>query len=251
MTRAESQRLSTEALIPPLQALRTASLNRLATLTGQSASLVDQSIRQSPLNPVDMATALEIGDVEGLLRRRADIRAAEARLSAATARVGVAEADLFPRVSLVGSLGLGAPALGDLGERSSLGFGIGPSLSWAGFDRELVNAQIDMREAELDRELAQYEKSIMVALEETQTALAQYGRGLQELDRLRAAEDRSRESVELAQLRFDEGAGEFIDVLVAERDLLGVERDRLAAARNLHLALVDVHRALGAGWKEV
>ncbi len=249
LSRAEAQALTTEAGLPPLEAQKTSAANRLATLTGASAIEVEKRLQKT-----DAATlprppqALPIGNASQLLQRRADIRAAERSLAAATARIGVAKADFFPRITLLGSANVSAQSLAGLGDGNAFGFGIGPSISWSGFDRVKVQAQVDIADARTEAALATYEQTVLLALEETRTAMSAYGREVTRFGSLRAAGRSARQASDLARTRFNEGADDFIDVLDAEARQLATEaalaQSRTAVVRNY----IDIYRALGAGW---
>lgn len=250
VARSEAQVRTTEASIPPYEAQKEAALNRLATLTAQPVTLLRDRIETAGrADTANFPDRIEIGDVRGLMQRRADIRAAERHLAAATTRVGAVRADYFPRISLIGDVSASARTGGDFGGPGSIGFGLGPSLVWGGFDRPRMDARMAVAEAELDAAFSRYEKTVLIALEETQTALAIYGREQVRLASLTLALDRAREAADLARLRYDEGADDFLDVLDADSRLLATEADHLASQANAARALVDIYRALGAGWR--
>lgn len=250
VARAEAQVRTTEASIPPYEGRKEAALNRLATLTGQSlANLREAAGTADGTEAASFPDGIEIGDVQGLMQRRADIRAAERELAAATARAGAVRADYFPRISLIGTVSAGATDAGEFGGPGSIGFGIGPRLVWGGFDRPRMDARLAVAEADVEARFARYEKTVLVALEETQTALATYGRERVRLVSLGLALDRAREAAELARLRFEEGADDFLNVLDADSRLLVAEADRLESRANAARALVEIYRTLGAGWQ--
>lgn len=250
VTRAQAQVRATEATVPPFEAQRIAALNRLATLTGQTVGEIDTRVEDSDWKAaITFPNDLPVGDVEGLLRRRADVRAAESELAASTARIGVAVADYFPRVSLIGGVTASAANLSGFGSGNAIGYGVGPTLSWVGFDRGLVGAGVGVARAETDAALARYEQRVLVALEESQTAFAAYGRQRIRLAYLDQSVDLSRESAELARLRYDEGADEFLNVLDAEARMLEAEAIKLDSEQAAALGLIEIYRALGAGWR--
>ncbi|MEM6789103.1 MAG: multidrug efflux RND transporter permease subunit [Myxococcota bacterium] len=248
--RADAQRHRTEAALAPLEATLAAMVNRLATLTGGSgleiAAYLEEKGAKEDLHP---PRALPVGDVSGLLRRRPDVRAAERRLAAATARIGVATAEYFPRVRLSGALGLQAQSLAGLGSGNAVGYGIGPSLSWSGFDVGRVGALVDQADHTAAGARAEYEQTVLEALEETRTAVSAYGRQVVRLRALRQAADRVARATELARIRYDAGAEDFLSVLQAQGAQLDVERALTEAQTAMALRYVAVYRALGAGWR--
>lgn len=239
---------TTTALIPPLEAAQENAANRLATLTNQSVEEIMETFGKHPASLALPPTMIAIGDPRSLLRRRADIRAAERSLSAATARIGVAEADFFPQISLVGNATTAATELGQLGSSPSIGFGIGPSLSWSGFDIPLVQARVEAADARAGAALARYEQTVLTALEETQSALANYGREHVRYTALKRSVSRSEAAARIARRRFVAGLDDFLVLLVAETNAVETEA-ALARSRTLTLVrFAELHRALGAGW---
>ena len=192
--------------------------------------------------------ALPIGDIEALLQRRADIRAAERTLAAATARIGIAKAEFFPRVTLAGGVSLAAQDLAGVGGDGSIGYGVGPTITWSGFDVPRVRAQVKAAGANAEAALAAYEQTALVALEETQTSLAAYGRERVRYDALASAAAKAREAAALARQRYDVGADDFLTVLDAEGRLLAADAALAASQTTVTANFVRVYQALGAGW---
>lgn len=249
VARADTQAKTTEASIPLLEAAQAAAANRLATLTGSPVTGIIRLLADgSPQLPAAPA-ALAIGDAESLLRRRADVRAAERSLAAATARIGVAKADYFPRVALVGAVSASAQTLSGVGSGGSFGYGVGPSLSWSGFDIPRVRAGVKAADARAGAAFAAYEQTVLTALEETQTALAEYGRERVRFASLDQAAGTAREAAELARERYDAGADDFIDVLDAEGRLLTAEASLAESQASVAAKFIGVYLALGAGWR--
>jgi outer membrane protein, multidrug efflux system len=183
------------------------------------------------------------------LRRRSDIRVTERNLAAATANIGVATADLFPRVTLAGSVGIQAGSFLRLGEGGSDRFAVGPGIFWAAFDLGRVRALVRAADARTEAALAQYEQRVLLALEETDGALIDFDRQKARRELLRTSARASEQAVSLARLRFQSGVADFLTVLDAERTLLEAQ-DRLAESETLTAtALVAVYKALGGGWE--
>ncbi|EWS58803.1 Toluene efflux pump outer membrane protein TtgI precursor [Methylibium sp. T29-B] len=193
-------------------------------------------------------SALPLGTTEAWLARRPDLIAAERQLAAATANIGVAKADLYPRISLSGLLGLNAATLGDLGRSESAIYSLGAGLSWSVLDFGRVRSRIAASEARAQASLASYEQTVATALEETEGALTQFTRNAQRAERLDRAARSAEEAAGLARLRYDAGVTDFLVVLDAEREVLA-SRDQLVQAQvATATALVSVYRALGGGW---
>lgn len=247
VARAKTQMTLTAATIPPLEAQMTAAINRLSVLTGQVPdTLRNQLSDKAPLPELPVTVA--VGDAESLLKRRPDIRAAERTLAASVSAYNVATADLFPTVRLLGSLGFVATNLSSFGT-SALAGSLGPSLEWQVFNRDSVRARIDQADARSQAQLATYDKTVLAALEETQTALSNFAREEERRATLQLAAQSAKHSGELAKQRFDEGYDDFLDVLDAERTLLETE-DTLANSEIASvLNLIGIYKALGGGWQ--
>lgn len=246
--RAQAQLEATLATIPLLdERIQRASL-RIGVLTGRPPTALANELA-APKSLPAIPALTSVGTPEQLLRRRPDIRIAERQLAAATARVGVATGDLFPRVIISGRIGLQARNLGDLGDNDSVSYSFGPSIQWAAFDLGRVQARIGTQEARTRAALAGYEQTVLRALEEVEGALFAYGRARQREDNLRRAAQASEGAIKLARLRFEGGLSDFLTVLDAERRLLQ-DQDQLAQGEtNTATALVAVYRSLGGGWK--
>jgi len=170
-------------------------------------------------------------------------------LAAATARVGVETADLFPRITLAGSLALQATSFTGLGKSGSDAFAVGPGIFWAAFDLGRVRARIRAADARTEAALAQYEQHVILALEETENALVDFSRQQARRDRLQASAQASEKAVELARQRFQFGVADFLTVLDAERTLLAAQDQLADSATRTATALVAVYKALGGGWE--
>ncbi|MGF1463219.1 MAG: efflux transporter outer membrane subunit, partial [Maricaulaceae bacterium] len=250
VARAQAQYETTLASVPPLEAAAATAVHRLAVLTGRApATLRDMTATPSTL-PVPLAEIL-IGDPKGLLQRRPDIRAAERALAAETARIGVATADFFPQVSFSGAFGISSATLTNFGTIPSIDFNFGPQITWAGFDLPRVRARIRAADAQAEAALAVYEQTVLLALEQTENAFVAYNRESERLDRLERVVEASAEAARLAQLRYENGVDDFLDVLDAQRTLLEAET-LLADSQTARLRnLVAIYRALGGGWEAI
>jgi multidrug efflux system outer membrane protein len=245
--RAEAQWQTTLASIPTLQASIATTTYRLSVLTGRQPTALGE--RLSPLAPMPSLPPLNaIGTPEQLLRRRPDVRVAERRLAAATARVGVAMGDLFPKVTLVGDWGYQAPTFGDFGSRNAEFFSVGPSITWAAFDIGRVRARISSAKAETNAALAGYEGAVLNALEDTEGTLISYGRSQSRRESLQLAAAASDKAADLARKRFEGGLIDFLEVLDAERTALSAELLLSQSRTDTATSLIAVYKALGAGW---
>jgi NodT family efflux transporter outer membrane factor (OMF) lipoprotein len=253
VARAQSQLDSTEATLPALQAAIDRTAYRLATLTAQPPRVVAGLVAAPqllPTLPVTDLSALPLGTPEQLLRRRPDLVAAERQLAAATAGIGIATADLFPRVSLTGLIGFASNRVVDLGGRDSQQYSLGAALSWPILDFGRVRSRIAASEARAAQSLAGYEQAVQIALEETEGALSQFTRSAEQAERLASAARNAEEATRLSRRRFDAGAVDLLVVLDAERQAL-VAREALVQSQvGQATALVAIYRALGGGWTD-
>jgi multidrug efflux system outer membrane protein len=248
--RAEAQWQTTLASIPSLEAAIATTMYRLSVLTGRQPTALNATLAP-PAPPPALPLINAIGTPEQLLRRRPDVRVAERRLAGATARIGVATADLFPKVTLTGEVGYLAPTFSELGASDSRFFSLGPSISWAAFDLGRVRARIGSARALTDAALAAYESAVLGALEDTEGALINYGRSQTRRDALRVAAAASDKAADLAQKRFEGGLIDFLEVLDAERTALSAELLLSQSRTDAATSLVAVYKALGAGWRSI
>lgn len=248
VARARAQLNSTLAIIPPLEAQIARVIHRLSVLTGQQpGALLEMLNEPAPLPNAPELVAL--GDPTELLRRRPDVRVAERDLAAATARIGVATADLFPRVTFIGRIGFQAETFSGLTQNGGDTWSFGPRITWAALDIGRVQARIKVAGARADAQLANYERTVLSALEETENALIEWGREQARRDYLRQSALASEEAAGLARQRYDAGAADFLNVLDAERVLLEGQNQLAASQTRAATALVAVYKALGAGWE--
>lgn len=249
VTRAQAQLSTTISTLPQLEASIARAQFRLAVLTGRRPGELDE--RLAPRPAPDLPQFTPVGDPTEWLRRRPDVRIAERNLAAATARIGVAVADLFPKITLVGSFGWNAAEFDDLGNANFETYRYGPSISWAIFDLGHVQARISAAHARADGALAQYEQTVLRALEDAEGSLITYSRALAREAALNEAAGASAKASRLARIRYEGGIADFLEVLDAERTLLEAE-DRLAQSRaDSGTSLVAVYKALGAGWQDI
>ena len=245
--RSDARLAATEASLPQLQAEQQRAKHRIATLLGQRPEQLPVDLSAKPLPAI--AKALPIGAPGELLRRRPDIRAAERQLAAATARIGVATADLFPRVSLSGFLGFTAGRGSQLGASNAQAWGLAPTISWAAFDLGSVRARLRGAEAEAEGALANYEQQVLLALEESANAFSDYGKRQQRLLALLRQVEASRAAAEQAAVRYREGEVDFLVLLDAERERLSAEDAQAQAEVELYRGIVALYKALGGGWQ--
>ncbi len=248
VARARAQLSSTLALVPPIEASVQRAIYRLGVLTGQQPAVLEADLVQSAPMPV-LPETVSIGNPETLLRRRSDVVAAERALAAATARIGVQTADLFPRVTFNGRVAFEASEFSGLGGGGSDTYSFGPRITWSALDFGHVNARIKASRARAEGVLANYEKAVLTALEETENALVEYGKARARRDHLVAAAEAAEQAVQLATQRYRGGITDFLTVLDAQRTQLLIQDQLAQSETRTATSLVAVYKALGAGWE--
>ncbi|MHC4924727.1 MAG: efflux transporter outer membrane subunit [Planctomycetota bacterium] len=247
VSQAESNLATTEALIPSLQLAIEQNLNLLSLLLGEAPGSVDRLRDQAVGLPKPPAT-IAVGLPADALRRRPDVRRAERQLAAATALVGVATADLYPRFSLSGFLGRSAENTANLSSSDNTTYTVQPGFAWNLFAGGSIRAEIRAREAEMAAAMADYESAVLNALRETEDALAAF-RLLREREAaLTRAVNAGQRSVDQVEVQYRSGLIDFQNVLDTQRALTGLQDDRASTAGDAVQALVSLYRAIGAGW---
>ncbi|MDF2641519.1 MAG: outer rane efflux protein [Pseudomonas sp.] len=247
VVRADARLAAVEASVPQLQAEQVRQRNRIATLLGERPDKL--SVDLSPSKLPAITKALPIGDPTQVLRNRPDVRSAERQLAAATARIGVATADLFPRVSLSGFLGFTTGRGSQIGSSAAKAWALGPSITWAAFDLGSVRAQIRSADADAEGALANYEQQVLLALEESENAFSDYDKRQQRLLSLMRQSESSRAAARLASVQYREGTADFLVLLDAERERLAAEDTQAQAEIDLYRGIVAIYKALGGGWQ--
>ena len=250
VARARALVETTEASIPALQGAIERVVYRLATLTGQTPRATTAALTEPKLLPTIAATDLSTfaaGTPATLLQRRPDVRIAERQLAAATATIGIARADLYPRISLGGLLGFTNNKVSGLFDSDSRSTNLGAALAWTPLDFGRARSRIAASEARAQAALATWEQTVALAIEETESALSAYNRSAQQTARLESAARYAEEAARLARIRFEAGASDFLTVLDAERSVLAARDALVQAQAGTVGALVGVYRALGGG----
>lgn len=247
MEQAKYNLENTRSKIPTLRISLEGAKNRLAVLLGihPGALHADLSMKKPiPVTPLEIA----VGVPAEVLRRRPDIRRAERELAAQTARVGVATADLYPKFSLFGSIGLEALSFGDLFSTGNRTDRIGPSFSWNIFDAGAIRKNIEVQNALQEQALLKYEAAILNALEDVENALVAYAQDQYRRQSLAQATQAAERAVDLALKQYSSGIINFQDTLEAQRSLLSFQ-DQLAQSDGAVTSnLISLYKALGGGW---
>jgi NodT family efflux transporter outer membrane factor (OMF) lipoprotein len=248
VAQADAQVASTLSQIPLLEQSARQTIYSLSVLLGREpAALVQELSGDGAIPPVP--PEVPVGLPSDLLRRRPDIRRAEAQLHAATARIGVATADLFPRFSLSGALNVQGSKVKDLTNWNNAFWSFGPAVSWPLFSAGRIRSNIAVQNALTDQALLSYEQTVLTALQEVENALVAYAQEQQHRAALQDAVTANRRAVDLAQLLYSQGQTGFLDVLTAQRSLYASEDALVQSERTIATNLVALYKGLGGGWE--
>lgn len=245
--RLRTQYTQTKSQETPLSAQVEQSLNRIAVLIGREPGFVDADLAK-PAPVPNVPVRVPVDDPATMLRRRPDVRAAERQIAASSAQIGVSTAQLFPTVSLLGLIGLGGPSLGDLSLDNFTAVG-SPMLRWNFLNFGRVRAQIRQAEAGRDEALAQYQQSVLQALQDAEDSLAQF-RGQRGALQSRIVGARAAAvAAEMVRQRQARGAASLIDLLDSERQRVSAEQQLAQANAQLANGYVAVAKSMGLGWR--
>jgi NodT family efflux transporter outer membrane factor (OMF) lipoprotein len=247
VAQAESNLANTRSLIPTLEIQLTIAFNRLAVLLAVTPGALDEELSGEVSIPHE-PDAVTRGLPADLLRQRPDIRSAERRLAAQTARIGVATAELYPQFSLSGFLGFQSTSGGDLFNSDSVAWSVGLPVRWRLFEGGAVRSQIAAEQARTAQLIASYERAVLVALEEVEDAMVSYSKEVSRRQRLGEAVDATRRSLELVLTQYRAGLTDFQNVLDTQRTLLQREDEYAESEGIVIKSLVELYRALGGGW---
>ncbi len=246
---ARAQIATTAATIPVFESSARAAIYSLGVLLGREpAALEKDLIRATPIPPTP--PEIPVGLPSDLLRRRPDIRRAEAQIHAATARIGVATADLFPKFNLAGSYGFSALEAFKLGRSTSNFWSWGPTITWPIFAGGRFYWNVKVQDALQEQALLTYEKTVLTALKDVETALVAYAKQQEARKSLTEAVVNNRKAVDLAMTLYVAGKSDFLNVLIAQRSLFATEDALALSTRTVDTNLIALYKALGGGWEK-
>ncbi len=245
---SQRQLATVQATLGPLKAAVAQSQRRIAVLLGQAPQDLYREF-QKPGSLPDPPPQIEPGMPIDLLRRRPDIRRAERQLAAATARVGVATANLFPRIALSGAFGFQGQGLGQTPVSEKTIWALGPSLYWPLLDFGTLDAIVQYQDLRTRELLDNYRQVVLLAIEEVDNAIGNYVAQRDRLDRLNDAVTASRHAVDLATQRYDRGLTDFLNVLDAQRQLYDLQDQQAVAQQGVAMQYILLYKALGGGWE--
>ncbi|HEX7816224.1 efflux transporter outer membrane subunit [Dyella sp.] len=238
----------TRATLIPLDEQITESLDQLAVLTGQAPGALDQELGTSAPLPT-MPDSVPIDDPATLLKQRPDIRAAERRLAASHAQIGQHEADLFPKVTMLGFIGSNAADPGHLLRKSAFTWLGAPYLQWDAFDFGRTRSQVRQAQASRDEAQARYTQTVLAALQDANNALSRYGHQRESVVRLEKIEASADHSATLMHQRYSAGASSLIDLLDTERTQFSAQQDLVQGQAELLKDFVSLQKSFGLGWR--
>ncbi|MCW6533276.1 efflux transporter outer membrane subunit [Sphingomonas lycopersici] len=246
---AEALAAQAEAALPPLDDARHRALTDLAVLTGHVPTEVSAAAADCRAIP-RLTAPIPVGDPAALLRRRPDLRAAEQALVASAARIGIAVADLYPRISLGAMEGSSSPSVEGLGARQNFVWRAGPLLSWSFPNLSAARARIRRARAGEIAALAAFDAAILAALKEVNQAAAGYAALLDRTARLRIAADRTARAAMLVRARRKAGSATALEVLDADRSEIAAQAKLAEADTRVAVAQVVLFKTLGGGWEQ-
>jgi NodT family efflux transporter outer membrane factor (OMF) lipoprotein len=248
VTNAAAQLHLTEAQLPSLEQQESSAVNALSLLLGEGPGALRNELGAArPVPPVP--PRVPVGVPSELARRRPDIREAEAQLHAATAQIGVAVADFYPRITLDGSIGLQALHFKDLGSWAARQYGLGPSITLPIFEGGRLRATLELRKAEQQEAAITYQQTVLQAWHDVDNALTAYAAEQRRHDALDAAATEDKAALDLARQRYAQGLSGFLDVLDAQRAVLAAQLQLTDSQTSISLNLIQLYKALGGGWQ--
>jgi multidrug efflux system outer membrane protein len=242
-----SQLAATQALVPALESASQASIHRLSVLLGEEPGTLAGELTEAKPLPAT-PPVVPVGLSSDLLKRRPDVRRADAEVSAASARVGVARSDFFPKITLTGSAGRQGTSFSGLTLGAGNFFAVGPAIRLPIFTGGRLRANMEAQKQRLSQAQLAYQSAVLRSLEETENSLTAYGREQERRERLQAAAHASQQATHLANELYTRGLADFLSVLDAQRQQLAVEDDLVQSDTAVVTNLVALYKALGGGW---
>jgi NodT family efflux transporter outer membrane factor (OMF) lipoprotein len=249
VTRAQALVAQVRAGIPPLEGQRRAALYELTALLGRTPAEAPRDV-EACVTPPRLAALIPVGDGSARIKRRPDVRQAERRLAAATAEIGVATADLYPTIRLVGLYGGAATELSQLNTNVGRTWGVGPSISWSFPNMAGPRARVRRAKAGQAAALAAFDSVVLTALKETEQALAAYRAALDSRAALGDARTQVHAAFGMAHEQFLAGSSSNLDLLTTEQTLVAVDAAVASADAAMVQDQIAVFKALGGGWRD-
>jgi NodT family efflux transporter outer membrane factor (OMF) lipoprotein len=250
VVRAQGLVAQVRSSIPPLEGQRRSALFQLAALLGRAPSMAPTEVNQC-VTPPHLTDLIPVGDGATLLKRRPDVRQADRRMASATARIGIATADLYPRITLKGLYGSVTSDIHDFTTADAVTWGLGPSVSWTFPNMTGPRARVRAAKASAAAALASFDSVVLQALKETEQALSTYGSELDRRQALSEAQEKAHQAFDMAHDQFLAGSLSNLDLLTTEQALVSADAAVATSDAALIQDQIAVFRALGGGWKGV
>jgi len=245
---ARAQVATTEAQLPQLEQQQDAAINAISLLLGEApGALRGELAAARPVPPVP--PVVPVGLPSDLLRRRPDIAQAEAQLHASTADIGVAVADFYPRIALSGSLSLQALQFKDVGSWAARQYALGPTLTLPLFEGGRLRGTLDLRQAQQQEAYINYQKTVLQGFHDVANAMDAYEAEQRRRAQLQIAVSAAGNALNLSKQRYTQGVADFLQVLDAQRTLLGAQQQLADSTTTVSTNLVAIYKALGGGWE--
>jgi NodT family efflux transporter outer membrane factor (OMF) lipoprotein len=248
VARAQALLAQVQSSIPQLKGQRRVALFELTALLGRTPAEAPNDL-EACVTPPRLVALIPVGDGSALIKRRPDVRQAERRLAAATAEIGVATADLYPTIRLVGLYGGAATQLSELTTNIGRTWGVGPSISWTFPNMAAPRARVRQAKAAQAAALASFDSVVLTALKETEQALAVYSAALDNRQSLADAQQKTHEAYGMAHDEFLAGALSNLDLLTTEQSLVSVDAEVASSDAALVQDQIAVFKSLGGGWR--
>jgi NodT family efflux transporter outer membrane factor (OMF) lipoprotein len=250
VVRAQGLVAQVRASIPPLEGQRRSALFQLAALLGRTPTMAPTEVNQC-ITPPRLTDLIPVGDGATLLKRRPDVRQADRRMASATARIGVATADLYPQITLKGLYGSVTTDIHEFTSADAVTWGVGPSVSWTFPNMAGPRARVRASKANAAAALASFDSVVLQALKETEQALSTYGSELDRRQALSDAQEKAHQAFDMAHDQFLAGSVSNLDLLTTEQSLVAADAAVATSDAALIQDQIAVFKALGGGWRGV
>lgn len=252
LERTRAQTMKTKSLLDAYDYLATVSLNRLSALIGKYPTDVPEIFTDNHTNTTlpQYSGEIRMGTPEQLLQRRPDVLAAEERLKAATAEIGVAMGDLYPKISFIGSTGRDARDIQDITSASAVAYNYGPSINWSILNLNAILNRIDASKFNEKALLLNYKNTVVLALEEVDNALKNINQLISKTALLKISAESAKKAQEIATAKYEVGSLNILDLLITQNETLTHESEYVSALVDLDIAYVNLFKALGGAWED-
>lgn len=249
LQRAKMEVMQAQAVIAPFESLVKINAHRLAVLCGKQPTFYYE-LSKKELTLPKYSGPKTIAKPEELLKSRPDIKIAERKLAAETARVGVAYSNLFPKINIVGAFGLESATFSGLDKDAQI-YRFGPAISWAIFDTGKLRARIKSAKSKAKEALSNYESVVLKALEEVENSLVRFSSENEKSFHIYNAHQASKKAFEIAELQYKEGEIDFLRFLDVQKAMLELRSQLVDTKESKLISLISIYKSLGSGWENI